>query len=86
MDDEMLTDGALQLLPRTTTSSLLPTPPHEGRYRRLGPAGVRDLTQRASTYWAEYTSRIRRYHRAAHRFHSPQRWRLGLAPSHLHRP
>ncbi|KAJ7243258.1 hypothetical protein C8J57DRAFT_1556876 [Mycena rebaudengoi] len=60
MDDEMLTDGALQLLPQTTTSSSSPTPPHGGRYGRLGPAGVWDLTQRASSYWAEYTSRVRR--------------------------
>ncbi|KAF8144428.1 hypothetical protein K438DRAFT_2101865 [Mycena galopus ATCC 62051] len=44
-------------LPQTTTSSSLPTPPHEGRYRRLGPAGVRNPTQRASSYWAEYQPR-----------------------------
>jgi hypothetical protein len=79
-------DGALQLLPRTKIFSSLPPFLHSGRYRCLGPAGVRDLTQRMSSYWAEYTSRVRRYHRAARRFHSPQRPRLGLIRSHPHRP
>ncbi|KAJ7232398.1 hypothetical protein C8J57DRAFT_1533122 [Mycena rebaudengoi] len=51
--------GTLQLLPQTTTSSSLLTPPHGGRCGRLSPAGVWDPTQRASSYWAEYTSRVR---------------------------